>query len=585
MRPVDERVLDRARGVLLGLAIGDALGGPLELMTQQEIQSRYDEPVADYVGGGWLSLQPGEGTDDTAMAFALARSMASSVGYDADRALAGYLEWFRTDPPDVGNTIRAALAGVSAGRAASEVTEEYHRMTGKSAGNGTLMRVAPIAVRHLREPERRAQAARTDSKLTHFDDHAASACALFCDGIASLMCGVDVSELAAPESLAHEWAPTREAAAREAAGEKAGYVGTALMVASTALVSAQTFEEGLTWAVNLGGDADTNGAVAGALLGARFGEAGIPTRWLDGLLAAEEARALADRLLELAETTGGWDAVPRTSYPHRRSSGLSDLAAELEAKLAPFRGQLEHNPDSRLAAELLISRSGVFRHGPMLVSNVPKRNMLYVHERAYAFDDLEPNRSVEICDGVRLMLDLNSEKCVGFTMQNFSSFDFEAPANAAVWRGPRFDVPPLGIEQGTVGLIAATARLVIGSLRTPDRVLFDQAVAAGKGEKALLLWQACLEEGNELARYALGYTLLALGRPLEAREQLKHYSSIVRRNAWAWCYLGQACEQLEDWEQAEYSYRQSITATQAGALETDAPGRLADLLRRRSARA
>jgi predicted Zn-dependent protease len=95
-----------------------------------------------------------------------------------------------------------------------------------------------------------------------------------------------------------------------------------------------------------------------------------------------------------------------------------------------------------------------------------------------------------------------------------------------------------------------------------------------------LLWQACLAEGNELARYALGYTLLDLDRPREAHEQLKRYSALVRRNAWAWCYLGQACERLDDWEGAEYAYRQALEATAAGSFDTEAGDRLAALLSR-----
>ena len=75
-------VLDRAVGTLLGLAVGDALGGPLEFLSADEIRARHGAPVRDYVGGGWLSLQPGHGTDDTAMMLALARAAATSVGYD-----------------------------------------------------------------------------------------------------------------------------------------------------------------------------------------------------------------------------------------------------------------------------------------------------------------------------------------------------------------------------------------------------------------------------------------------------------------------------------------------------------------------
>jgi Flp pilus assembly protein TadD len=162
-----------------------------------------------------------------------------------------------------------------------------------------------------------------------------------------------------------------------------------------------------------------------------------------------------------------------------------------------------------------------------------------------------------------------------------AEFDFETQSNAGVWTGPRFDVPALGIEQGTVGLIAATARLVLGAARTPDRLLFDAAVHTTDREEALALWEADLAEGDELARFALGYTLLALGRPEGAHEQLKRYSALVRANAWAWCYLGQACDQLDDHEGAEYAYREAVAATAAGSFETDAASRLAELLARR----
>src|SRR5436305_8185076 len=114
--------------------------------------------------------------------------------------------------------------------------------------------------------------------------------------IAALIQGDDPAELAPPSGLEQEWAISREAAAEAASGPAIGYVGTALGVGSAALRNAACFEDGLIWAVNLGGDADTNGAVAGALLGARFGASQIPSRWLDGLVAREGAATVAERL-------------------------------------------------------------------------------------------------------------------------------------------------------------------------------------------------------------------------------------------------------------------------------------------------
>ncbi len=566
--------IDRARGTLLGLAVGDALGGPLESLSPLEIEARHGS-VRDMIGGGWLGLAPGQGTDDTAMALALARSLATSVGFDAGRVLAAYLEWFETNPSDVGKTVRAALTAARESGSVSAV-EEVHHATGTSASNDSLMRIAPVALRYLRQPGVRGLSARADSKLTHHDERAGDACAWLCEALAVLIVGAEPAELSAPAALEHAWS-SPEAAALMAGGDAAGDAGTALAVASVAVRTSASFEEGLIWAVNLGGDADTNGAVAGALLGARFGAQAIPERWLEPLAARDQASALADRLIDLADRQVS-EASGRS--PGSRAGAVSDPAAMLKAALEPFAGRLAHDPESRVAAEAAIAASGAFRAGGLLVSNVPSRDVLYVLERGYCEDGLEPQRQIEICQHVSLILDLDGRECVGFSFGDLSGFDFEAPANHMVWTGPRFDVPALGIEQGTVGLIAATARLVLADLRTPDRVLFDAAVHTPDPTEALELWDACLAEGNELARYALGYTLLKLGRAREAHEQLRRYSALVRENAWAWCYLGQASEDLDDLEGAEYAYRQALEATAAGSFETDAAPRLAALLAR-----
>jgi ADP-ribosyl-[dinitrogen reductase] hydrolase len=112
MTTATDPTIDRGRGALLGLTVGDALGGPLEFLSAAERHIRYGRLVDDYVDGGWLSLTPGQGTDNTAMAMALARAAATRVGYHPGRALAAYLEWFRSGPPDVAHATHAALAGV-----------------------------------------------------------------------------------------------------------------------------------------------------------------------------------------------------------------------------------------------------------------------------------------------------------------------------------------------------------------------------------------------------------------------------------------------------------------------------------------
>jgi ADP-ribosyl-[dinitrogen reductase] hydrolase len=108
----EDSIRDRARGCLLGLAVGDALGGPLEFRPAEQIVDRHGGPVSDMIGGGWLWLRPGQVTDDTDMACALARSLVERGGYESEAALANYVRWLKTEPPDIGITRlwRSAIA-------------------------------------------------------------------------------------------------------------------------------------------------------------------------------------------------------------------------------------------------------------------------------------------------------------------------------------------------------------------------------------------------------------------------------------------------------------------------------------------
>ncbi len=297
-------VVARARGALIGLAVGDALGGPLEFTSPAEARARHGGRVTEMVGGGWLHLRPGQTTDDTAMALALARSLDECGTYDEADALKRYLAWRASSPPDIGITVAAVLGAAAAGEPPRVAAERFHRESGgRSAGNGSLMRIAPVAVRFAREPDAMADVARRESTLLHFDPLAADACEWFCARLAGLL--LDGPEAASPASDGFDPRIGETVALdRAAAGARAeplgGFVLAALGVAAAAVASAESFEEALVWAINLGGDADTNGAIAGALLGARFGEDAIPERWRSVVEEADELGALAERLVAAA---------------------------------------------------------------------------------------------------------------------------------------------------------------------------------------------------------------------------------------------------------------------------------------------
>jgi ADP-ribosyl-[dinitrogen reductase] hydrolase len=288
---------DRARGTLLGLAVGDALGAPLEWLHPDQIRARFGGPLRDMVASPpW---ERGEWTDDTAMAVALAESLIDQGGYDEDDVFARYALWARSEPKDIGVTVGAVLGRARSAGEARVAAAAHHRSTGgRSAGNGSVMRTAPIALCYLAQPGPLERWARIDSELTHHDPVAGDACVWLDMTLAALISGrsrprsrsrvamqVEAAIGAEPEALAQE------------AQERLGHAWTALRVGFAAAFRHDDFEPAVVFAANLGGDADTNAAVAGALAGARFGASRIPERWLEPLHDRARLSGLATRLL------------------------------------------------------------------------------------------------------------------------------------------------------------------------------------------------------------------------------------------------------------------------------------------------
>jgi ADP-ribosyl-[dinitrogen reductase] hydrolase len=301
-------VQERVVGSVLGLALGDALGAPFEFLRRINVPSPI--PALEL---RWMDLPPGSTTDDTAMARNLIRSLVERGGFDPGDLGRRHLEWFRTDPPDVGTLTRRVLKRVDRGEDAFEAAGAVWEERGPevSAGNGSVMYCAPLGLAYANRPDELLELAPRLSALTHFDERCRTAVLAITLVAAALVRGEERVEavtaaLAAVEDRegGEELAYLVDAAGRERTidGPDQGFCLFTAGIGLQALARFDVFEPALRYVVGLGGDADTNGAVAGALLGASLGEEGLPAEWLPRLRHADNIRAEAEALVGLAET-------------------------------------------------------------------------------------------------------------------------------------------------------------------------------------------------------------------------------------------------------------------------------------------
>ncbi|AYO84178.1 ADP-ribosylglycohydrolase family protein [Methylobacterium brachiatum] len=291
---------DRARGAFLGLAVGDALGATLEF------EPRDTHPLhTEMLGGGPFNLKPGQWTDDTSMALALAESLIAHPDFDPTDLMRRFVAWAEDGTYsctgtcfDIGLTTRQALSRFM------RTGDPFAGSTAPdTAGNGSLMRVAPVALRALDDEARAVQIARDQSRTTHAAAEAVEACDLFVRILREAIQGAGKDAL-----RSRPWNGTariRDIAAGTWRGKarsqikSSGYVIDTLEAALWCTDQAVGFEEALVLAVNLAGDADTVGAVTGQIAGAVFGASAIPQRWLGPLAWREQLETLATQLVRL----------------------------------------------------------------------------------------------------------------------------------------------------------------------------------------------------------------------------------------------------------------------------------------------
>jgi ADP-ribosylglycohydrolase len=290
----------RFLGTLLGLAAGEALGAGFEFKKAGEFT-----PPREIVGGGlW---QPGEPTDDVELTLALLRTVSRGK-FDLNDAAAAYLRWFNGKPKDIGNLTKAALQNLRAGDPPEQSGALAWEDSGRrSAGNGSVMCCAPIGLLHAKNLEGLAEDAAAASRMTHYDPRCVGGCIAVATAVALLVRGETVAEAVSRAASAGgsasddvlavvERAANRTPEQLHVDGSDMGYVLVTLELAFSALTNASSLEEGLVSVVGRGGDADTNGCVAGALLGARFGKGQVPERWEKKLKAAPELLSLGETL-------------------------------------------------------------------------------------------------------------------------------------------------------------------------------------------------------------------------------------------------------------------------------------------------
>jgi ADP-ribosyl-[dinitrogen reductase] hydrolase len=310
---MDERT--RARGILLGLACGDALGRPVEFSSPGAIEQRHGR-VTEMLADGTHGQPAGTITDDTEMALCIARSLADNGEFDPADIAARFVEWKQSGPFDIGIMTSNALRRIETGESWDEAgyNEWEASPEGSNAGNGSLMRCAPYAVAYRNDPETRRAVSRESSAITHADPRCRWGCVLFNDVLAETIAGDDrplETALDALDDLPEEIETAATAVLAYRDGEtdsvdlqNSGYVVTTLQAGLYHGLTATSAEETIVDAVMMGGDTDTIAAVTGALAGARFGVEALPERWLSELAVRDELESLADGLFDFGHEQG-----------------------------------------------------------------------------------------------------------------------------------------------------------------------------------------------------------------------------------------------------------------------------------------
>ena len=297
-------LLDSAKGMLIGLAVGDAVGTTVEFKARGSFP-----PVTDMTGGGPFNLKKGQWTDDTSMALCLAASLIETKSFDPADQMARYSRWANEGYMsstshcfDIGNTVQQALHSYA--MSGEPYSGSQHP---RSAGNGSIMRLAPVVIANYRDRGNLLNYAGDSSRTTHGCEEAVESCRLFGAQLLAALQGAEKQDILRKHGYKSVSTRVKEIAKASYLSKSyddlsgSGYVINTLETALWCFNDTDSFHDAILKTVNVGDDADTTAAVCGQIAGAFYGYQGIPESWRKALYMKDEIEMMAEQLIYLHE--------------------------------------------------------------------------------------------------------------------------------------------------------------------------------------------------------------------------------------------------------------------------------------------
>ncbi|WP_051276350.1 ADP-ribosylglycohydrolase family protein [Desulfovirgula thermocuniculi] len=321
---------DIIKGAFYGAAVGDALGGPAEFMSAEEIREKYGT-LREMVGGGWLNLEPGECTDDTQLTLAVARGILASPASPVEEIGRGFIRWYQSRPKDIGNTTLMSFRNFLRTGNWKEAARITAQALNKLDSNGSLMRTLPVTFGYCHNLSSLARWAVEIAYMTHYSQEGAACCLFYNLLVYLLAFRRDLSKREAVTEALHltdryckqlNLQPTKffwyilrhiQKGAPEVV-PRGGALDT-LAAALQSFLFTDSFEDALIAAVNRGDDTDTAGTVTGGMAGTHYGFAAIPSRWVQALKNTADLEEVVEGMYRLVLEKRGSISEDAAAYP------------------------------------------------------------------------------------------------------------------------------------------------------------------------------------------------------------------------------------------------------------------------------